>query len=462
MYSCKITVPSDSNKIRLLLNAGWSSSPNQEAVTWFDAISAKTSTHLGPLLHDKNLKMEVQQDGLSAPTTMTFLGPDDFLVLESKKGTVERFVNGTRLPQPLIDLNVSSYNGALGIAALKPETSGQTNNLSDGGIDAYVYIYYDESDLGRDCDCPANASRLYRYDLVDSGSKLVNPKLFISLPIGNTFPTLHEGGPLRIGPDRNVYLVTGDSRSVPEGGKVVKNQAINYEDGDEPDGRAGILKFNPDGRPVYDKGILGDRYPLNLYYAYGIRNSFGFAFDPLTGNIWDTENGPNYGDEINLVEPGFNSGWAEIMGFKHVSDNVVFSNNTLPDRLVEFDGKGKYSDPEFVWKYPVGPTALTFLTSDRFGKYQNDMLVADYQGNLYQFGLNGNRTNLVLNGSLSDRTADGHEEVNQIKVGQGLGVVTDMQIGPDGDLYIVSYRALGNIDDASHSGKIYRVTPEFE
>ena len=50
------------------------------------------------------------------------------------------------------------------------------------------------------------------------------------------------------------------------------------------------------------------------YYAYGIRNSFGMDFDPVTGNLWDTENGPSYGDEINLVEPGFNSGWQVVQG----------------------------------------------------------------------------------------------------------------------------------------------------
>src|SRR5215211_4889004 len=79
-----------------------------------------------------------------------------------------------------------------------------------------------------------------------------------------------------------------------------------------------LTRITQDGRPVGilgdDDGILGNTHPLNLYYAYGIRNSFGFDFDPVTGNIWDTENGPGYGDEINLVEPGFNSGWLEITG----------------------------------------------------------------------------------------------------------------------------------------------------
>ena len=60
-------------------------------------------------------------------------------------------------------------------------------------------------------------------------------------------------------------------------------------------------------------GVLSD-YPLRLYYAYGIRNSFGFNFDPVTGNIWDAENGADDKDEINLVKPGFNSDWDQVMG----------------------------------------------------------------------------------------------------------------------------------------------------
>ena len=63
-----------------------------------------------------------------------------------------------------------------------------------------------------------------------------------------------------------------------------------------------------------DTAFWGERYPLDLYYAYGIRNGYGFDFDPVSGRLWDTENGPEFGDEINLVEPGFNSGWKTIQG----------------------------------------------------------------------------------------------------------------------------------------------------
>src|SRR5215207_10843915 len=84
---------------------------------------------------------------------------------------------------------------------------------------------------------------------------------------------------------------------------------------------------------------INNRVPLNLYYSYGLRNSFGIDFDPLTGKLWDTENGNLHDDEINLVEAGFNSGWQTIQG--------LASPDFEPNSLMTFDGKANYSDPEF-------------------------------------------------------------------------------------------------------------------
>ena len=84
------------------------------------------------------------------------------------------------------------------------------------------------------------------------------------------------------------------------------------------------------------EGVLGDSIFLRLYYTYGIPNSFGFNFDPLTGNIWDAQNGADDKDEINLVKPGFNSGWDQVMSLP--------SKRFDPERdLVSFNGKGKPS-----------------------------------------------------------------------------------------------------------------------
>jgi aldose sugar dehydrogenase len=158
-----------------------------------------------------------------------------------------------------------------------------------------------------------------------------------------------------IGHDNNVYLVVGDQRPTafsrvdyPDS----QTKAQNYVNGLEPDGRADILRITQDGGIVGSEGILGDEHPLNKYYVYGIKNSFGFDFDPVTGNIWD---GPTFGDEINLGEPGSNGGWANIQGFWTLDNGWDKGELVGPPinaeyyGLVDFGGKGKYSPPEFVW-----------------------------------------------------------------------------------------------------------------
>ena len=173
-------------------------------------------------------------------------------------------------------------------------------------------------------------------------------------------------------------------------------------------------------------------------------------FDPLTGNLWNTENGPDYGDEINLVKPGFNSGSDIVQGMSTEFDTL--------DNLEDFGGKGNYSDPEFVWTIPVAPTAVKFLNTKEYGpEYENDMFVADVNsGNIYHFDLNENRTQLSLNGPLKDKVADKPSEVEGISFARGFGGITDMQVGPDGYLYILT---LQDYTNEKYTGTIYRIIP---
>jgi glucose/arabinose dehydrogenase len=165
-----------------------------------------------------------------------------------------------------------------------------------------------------------------------------------------------------------------------------------------------------------------------------------------------------------LVEPGFNSGWQEIHGMASIAADI---NNFNPnDDLVNFEGKGRYSDPEFAWIETVGPTALKFLNSDnKLGmQYVNDMFVGDvHMGNIYHFDLNEARTDLILGGLLADKVADtdselessaadignGNDNDGGIIFAKGFGGITDLEVGPDGYLYVVS---IGQ-------GAIYRVVP---
>ena len=387
------------------------------------------------------------RSGLDLPTTMAFLGDNDILVLEKDKGTVQRIVNGKMLPEPLLDVNVATSveRCMCGIAV-----SSHSDSVSDGGgtgLRTYVFLYYTEAELTDSEDITEGkaplGNRLYRYELVNN--KLINPVLLLDLP---AIPgPRHNGGAIMIGPDNNLYVPIGDVDGSYTGGPG-ETKAQNYVDGVEPDGRSGILRITQDGRPV-GIGILGNTHPLNLYYAYGIRNSFGFDFDPITGNIWDTENGPGYGDEINLVEPGFNSGWLEITGMSSNADDF----SPEDDYLVDFDGKGEYSDPEFEWRDTLGPTAVKFLNSDKLGaEYANDMFVGDIvNGRIYHFELNQDRTELILDGLLADKVAatESVTELEQIIFAEEFCGITDLEVGPDGYLYVVS---LGH-------GAIYRILP---
>lgn len=397
-------------------------------------------------IRDSNLRVEPVVEGLEFPTTMAFLGPDDFLVLEKEKGTVQRVINGEMLPEPLLDVNVAtSQERCMCGVAVSKDIPGHT----------YVYLYYTEAesadaeDISKGIDPLRNS--LYRYELVNN--KLVNPKLLLDLP---AIPgPRHNGGAITIGPDNNLYIPVGD---VDGSHKELdfETETQNYPDGVEPDGRSGILRITLDGEPVPNDGIIGDEFPLNLYYAYGVRNSFGISFDPITGNLWDTENGPGENDEINLVEPGFNSGWIQVQGMSSILNNNEFNpenengEDSASDGLVDFDGKGKYSDPEFVWSVTLGPTALIFLHSDKLGQqYQNDIFVGSIvTGNIYHFDLNQDRTQLVLTGELEDKIAETRETGEQdIIFGEGFAGISDLEVGPDGNLYVVS---LGQ-------GKIFRV-----
>jgi aldose sugar dehydrogenase len=387
------------------------------------------------VVKDPTLKVELVSQGLSSPTSMAFLGPSDILVLEKETGTVQRIINGSMLPQPVLQVPVSttSERGMLGIAIAK-HNNGPT----------YVFLYYTK--LGGGTQSLANV--LYRYELVNN-QQLANPKLLLNLP---AIPGAnHNGGKVVIGPDNNVYAVIGDL-------KAHRTQAQNVANGPPADSSGGILRVTQDGQPVPNSPLGQGTAPLNLYYAYGIRNSFGIDFDPVGGKLWDTENGPKYGDEINLVEPGFNSGWVQVMGIwtpegaigKETAGPV---NSNPSSNLVDFGGKGKYRAPEFIWFKPVAPTALKFFDSVKLGRqYQNDMFVGDIkEGNLYHFKLNQDRTGLVLNDTtVSNKISNTSQDSQPLIFASGFdGGITDLQVGPeDGYLYVLTF-----------AGSIYRIIP---
>ena len=348
-----------------------------------------------PVVNDQNFVVEKFVTGIeNSPTTMAFVG-NDILVLQKSDGKVRLVRDGVLQEKPVLDVNVRGLaeQGMLGIT-----TVGST-----------VYLYFTEAaqDGGESI-----GNHIYRYDW--NGQELVNPVLVKTLPGAQFY---HNGGAMVTGLDGTVYAVIGDQ------------------------GNYGLLQNYPVGG-IDDTSVILRVAPEGPYYAMGVRNSFGLAIDPVTGNLWDTENGDDDFDEVNLVLPNSNSGWDVIMG------------PATEDELKRLPGYAGYvyNDPEFSWQQVVAPTAIIFVDSKPFEKYKDTVFVGDcIYGNLYNFKLNSDRTGFVFaDSALSDNVVNTGESMDEILFGTGFGCLTDMEVGSDGLLYIVSLS----------DGVIYRITPK--
>lgn len=387
--------------------------PIAGAMISFVILIGNSSAFAEPAIKDKSLKIELLTQGLSFPTSMLFLDAAHILVLE-KGGKVRLVSEGALQPEPVLTLNVINKNerGLLGVERI-------VNN---------VFLYFTEDDGGA-------KNRVYKFDI--SGTSLTNQKMILDLPAGPG--TNHQGGKLVAGIDKSLYSVTGELQ------RNGKDQ--NIKDGPDPDFSGAILKVNPiDGSPAQNNPFTATSSPsspLSHYYAYGVRNSFGLAIDPINGNLWDTENGEDAYDEINLVNPGFNSGWKLVMG-------PISSTGLSENSLVNFPGS-KYSDPVLSFKDPIGITDIEFLNSTKLGtKYADNAFVGDIRnGNLYYLEMNGMRNGFKLNSpGLEDKVVDTKPELDSITLGSGFGGITDIETGPDGNLYVLSYE----------DGSIYKIS----
>jgi glucose/arabinose dehydrogenase len=384
-----------------------------------------------PIINDPNLQAEIFVEGLSFPTSMSFIDNNNILVLEKEEGTVRLISNGILQGQPVLKVDVISNNerGLLGIAIMNNDT---------------VFLYYTESSSSSSSEeNEPLGNRVYKYQWNEEEKKLVNPKLILDLP---AIPgPNHNGGKLAIGPDNYLYVVIGDLNH--------EGKLQNIVDGPQPDDTGVIFRVNPEnGSPAPDNPFANNEN--NRYYAYGIRNGFGIDFDPITGKLWDTENGPQYGDEINLVEPGFNSGWKQVMG-------PISKSSVIEDELVNLPG-AKYADPVFSWAPSTGITDIEFLNSSKLGeKYANNIFVGEVNaktdGYLYYFEVNEDRTGIKFDSNsqieLTDLIADNEEEMSAIAVGTAFTGITDIETGPDGFLYLLTVDR-----ESDGEGKIYRIS----
>jgi glucose/arabinose dehydrogenase len=454
---------------------------------------------------------------------MAFLGPGDFLVLEQATGKVQHVVNGA-IANTAIDLpvNSASERGLLGIV-LAPDFASSH----------YVYLYWTQSSTGADssslADVPLLGNRVDRYRWDPTAQTLTFNRNIITLhafqaDANQPMRGNHDGGKILFGPDGKLYIQIGDQGRRGQ----MQNLPFGPTRGSQPDDQFGgpapdnahltgvILRLNPDGTTPDDNPFIGltaqNLAPIEQsagvsmsgsllaevvaniqkVYSYGRRNGFGLAFDPMTGFLWESENGDDTFDEINRITAGSNGGWIQAMGpisrvpdFKHiecsftplqgnlpVAGNLPFSaidpatfipalqqvrwppmliadtQDQAQSRLFVLPGS-HYEDPEFSWKWAVAPAAIGFAGTGLGPKHAGNLFVGGSrtfldEGYLFEFTFDSSRrhfafTDPKLQDSVDDNDYKFDEgESSSLVAGKNFGIVTNIVTGPDNNLYVTS------------------------
>jgi len=457
------------------------------------------------ILLDPNLQVTTYVgSNLSQPIGIVFLGPDDALVLEKASGQVKRVINGVVQPTPALDLavNSNSERGLLSLA-LHPNFPATP----------FVYIRWTESSTGADSTVVSEVARLgNRVDrFIWNGSTLALDKNLIQLRSRQTDNVAapghpgttnaaeqanHNGGVLKFGPDGKLYLFMGDQgrrgwlQNLPNGPFLSEPFVDDTFGGPAPDNAhltGVIFRLNEDGstpadNPFFAAGAaIGGEAGSNIQkiYSYGHRNGFGMAFDPVSGSLWDTENGDDAMSELNRIVPGMNGGWVQLAGplsriaqFKTIETTlfgsnlqqvrypptrVAYTRALATSRMFMLPG-AVYRDPEFSWLYEVGPAGTTFVQGAALGSEYDGTLwigsarsfqqVGGTGGGLYRLRLTADRLHIDVSADprLADYVADNlfratkfdGTESETLLIGQGFGTTPDIEQGPDGKLYVVS------------------------
>lgn len=323
---------------------------------------------------------ELLIDEIPIPWGMAFL-PDGSMLVTEISGDLIHFKDGKKTMVSNVPKVYKRGQGGLLDVAIHPDYE---NN-------GWIYLSY-ASDEG---DEKGGNTALMRAKLKDNA--LVNNEvLYKATP--NTTKGQHFGSRIVFDNDGYLFLSIGE-----RGDRDTNPQDLTRDGGK-------IYRFNDDGSIPEDNPFVGKEGAKTAIYSYGHRNPQGLAKNPITGEIWDNEHGPQGGDEINIIAPGANYGWPLV------TYGINYSGTPITDKT-EMEGM---TQPIHYWVPSIAPSGMAFVSSDAYG--------ADWKGS-------------VLVGSLKfqylERLAmDGNKVTKREKLMADLGRVRDVREGPDGLIYV--------------------------
>lgn len=328
-----------------------------------------------------NYRLELVTKGIDIPWGMVWLNDSELLVT-NRAGELRMIKNG-KLVEKHIKGTPKVYaknQGGLLDIEIDP-------NHKDNG---WIYLSYS----GFEGDEKGNNTSIMRARLKDM--ELVDKELlFDGYP--NTNTAYHYGSRIEFDKDGYLYFSIGD-----RGNRDVHPQRLDHDAGK-------IHRIMPDGGVPESNPFFNKDKARPSIYSYGHRNPQGMAMHPFTGDIWTHEHGPRGGDEINVIKAGNNYGWPVI----------TYGINYNGSTITEETKREGMQQPNWVWTPSIAPSAMQFITSDKYPDWKGHLLVGSLKF-----------ANLVL------LELDGSTVKSHSKLFEGAGRMRSMAVHPNGDLYI--------------------------
>ncbi|WP_018930474.1 ThuA domain-containing protein [Gracilibacillus lacisalsi] len=385
------------------------------------------------------LVSETLTDAVPRPTSLEVTDDNRVFSISINGGVYETQPNGSTNQILDIDTTTEGEHGVMGIA-LDPE-------FDENG---YVYIYYSVPGYTEDGEIINNLSR---FDYADGTIDPDSEEILLEVPSGPQ--CCHQAGFIEFGPDDKLYLTLGDNYPATNGPQV-NSITTSQNLGDL---RGSILRLNKDGSVPEDNPFVDVEGARGEIYAYGFRNPYRISFDPETGYIYEGDVGPDGEDydEFNVItEPGQNFGWPYVNGdnpYDEFSDRFVeFAENfdfstirgdlsaedilTIPDEILDFaENEATYP----IAFYPYGekePWGSGGRSASAGPVYQpgtgENALPSSYHGKLLFYDFARGWMKAV-------DTDENGEIVSVDNFIEGLKLPMDVEIGPDGSIYIAEF-----------------------
>ena len=334
--------------------------------------------------------------GLSQPWLFAFLPNGDMLVTE-RAGRLRVIRNGTVDPEPLAGMPAVATAVLKGLMDIELHPRFAENQL--------VYFTYSKPSP----DNPRIGTATLARGRFDGGEALMEVRDVFQ---AEAWTMGTQAATIEFAPDGKLFMAVG----------IPTHHAVGMaESAQDPADHAGkILRLNEDGTAPDDNPFVGKAGYLPEIYALGIPNSLGLAFHPETGELWETENGPQGGDEINIIKPGLNYGWPVVSYGRDYSGNPT-GGLSGPQR--EQPWAPGMEPPFTFWNPSIAVSGIIFYTGDQFPAWKGDILVGALRGAQLQ--------RVILN----DRGFPTRHESLLTELRQRI---REVQQGPDGLIYLLT------------------------